>query len=342
MTKQMTAVQRLLVHHFQRSELRAVLGTDDDQAHDLARAATGAPLAEVLGRPGKELRARFVEHAFAVAKDACGRTDAELPPELPYTIELLHCGSLIVDDIQDDAHVRRGGTALHRIVGVPVAINAGNFLYFLPLRLLSQLDLDPLTRLAMLDRITHGLLRCHHGQGLDLAYRVGEIAQRDVHAIVELSTTLKTGALIELACALGALAAGASDAVESALARFGREAGLALQMLDDLSGLFVPHKRHKAIEDILAQRPTWAWAFIAERADDVQYMLLQAELAHVGSCPERASRLVDTLRAELEGARERPRALLANALATLAADVGERVALDALSHDLHALERAYV
>ncbi len=342
MTKQMNAVQRLLVHHFQRSELRTVLGTDDEQAHALARAATGAPLAEVLGRPGKELRARFVEHAFAIAKEAGGDAHAVLPPELPYAVELLHCGSLIVDDIQDDATVRRGGVALHRLVGVPIAINAGNFLYFLPLRLLSQLDLAPLTRLAMLDRITHGLLRCHHGQGLDLAYRVGEVAQGDVHGIVQLSTTLKTGALIELSCSLGALAAGAPEPVESALAAFGREAGLSLQILDDLSGFFVPHKRHKAIEDLLAQRPTWAWAFLADRANDATYMRLQAELGHVGACPERASRLIDGMRAELEGETHRPHVRLAEALIALTGAVGARAALEPLSHDLHALERAYV
>jgi geranylgeranyl pyrophosphate synthase len=342
MNKPMPNVRELLEHHFQRAELRAVLGTDDAHAHRLARAATGVPLAEVLARPGKELRARFVEHAFAIAKEACRREDVELPRDLPYAVELLHCGSLIVDDIQDDAHVRRGGAALHRIVGIPVAINAGNFLYFLPMRLLSQLEIAPLTRLAMLDRITHGLLRCHHGQGLDLSYRVGGMSKLDVRAVVQLSTMLKTGALIELSCALGALAAEATPEVEAALATFGCEAGIALQMLDDLSGFFVPHKRHKAIEDLLGQRPTWAWAFIAEHADDATFEALQTDLAQVASCPESVERLIDAMRAELEGVRTRPCRKLHDAVGVLRADVGERVAIEPLLRDVRALEQAYV
>jgi hypothetical protein len=63
---------------------------------------------------------------------------------------------------------------------------------------------------------------------------------------------------------------------------------------------------------------------------------------HVGTCPERAGRLVDAMRLHLEGVRESPRARLAQALATLASDVGERAALEPLSFDLHALEKAYV
>lgn len=342
MNKSVPVVRQLLDRHFQHAELAAVIGTNDEQSLRLARTATGAPLEEMLGRPGKELRARFVEHAFAIAVEACGHNDARLPAELPYAVELLHCGSLIVDDVQDDAQVRRGGAAMHRMVGVPLAINAGNFLYFLPLRLLSQLDLAPMTRLAMLDRITNGLIRCHHGQGLDLAYRVGDMAQRDVTAVVELSTTLKTGALMELSCALGALAAGASPSVEAALADFGREAGLALQMLDDLGGFFVAARKNKAAEDLVAQRPTWAWAWIAQSVDDASFASLQTKLADAGTSEACLDSLIDAMRSRLAGVRQRPRQRLDRAFAALGASVGDCLALEPLLRDVRVLEQGYV
>jgi geranylgeranyl pyrophosphate synthase len=333
--------RRLFDHHFNASELATVLGTDDDRALAVARTATGAPLADVISRPGKALRARFVERAFEIARDAGGDADAALPPDLPHLVELLHCGSLIVDDVEDDAILRRGGPALHRIVGVARAINGGNLLYFLPLRSLAQIELAPALRLAMIDRITDGLIRCHHGQGIDLAVRVGDLRQCEVAPIVELSTTLKTGALLELSCALGAIAAHAPPSLETALADFGREAGVALQMLDDLSGVFVPSRKNKAIEDLVAQRPTWAWAWLASEVDAEKYAELSAMLAPIAATPSRADPLLEAMRVALEPMRRRPRARLDEALRALRTIVGEVPSFEALSRDLRAMERGY-
>lgn len=338
--------RRLLDRHFHPVELASVLGTGDERALALARAATGAPLAELLSRPGKGLRARFVERAFEIARaapndHAASDLGAELPPDLPHLLELLHCGSLIVDDVEDDALLRRGAPALHRIVGVPRAINGGNFLYFLPYRLLAQIALAPEVRLAMIDRITDCLIRCHHGQGLDLAVRVGDLQQSEVGSIVELSTTLKTGSLLELSCALGAIAAHASSTTEAALADFGREAGVALQMLDDLSGVFIPSRKDKAIEDLVAQRPTWAWAWIASAVDADLYDSMRAMLAAVAVTPSRADPLLEAMRVILEPMRRRPRARLYEALGRLRAAVGELPSIEAMWRDLRAMEQAY-
>lgn len=47
--------------------------------------------------------------------------------------EILHNGSLIVDDIEDSSDTRRKKPCIHKIYGVDVAINTGNFMYFSPL-----------------------------------------------------------------------------------------------------------------------------------------------------------------------------------------------------------------
>lgn len=48
-------------------------------------------------------------------------------------IELIHNGSLIVDDIEDGSDLRRGKPCVHKIYGEDIAINAGNAIYFLPI-----------------------------------------------------------------------------------------------------------------------------------------------------------------------------------------------------------------
>jgi hypothetical protein len=53
-------------------------------------------------------------------------------------VEFIHAGSLVVEDIEDGSRIRRGRVALHVRYGMPVALNAGNWLYFWPFELLKK------------------------------------------------------------------------------------------------------------------------------------------------------------------------------------------------------------
>jgi geranylgeranyl pyrophosphate synthase len=335
-----TAARPILDRHFDSDELSSILGTDDELALSFARRATWAPLADLLSRPGKGVRSRLVERAFAIAHETSPCTCASLPPQLPQVVELLHAGSLIVDDVEDGAKTRRGAPALHEVFGAPIAINAGNFLYFLPIVLVSQMKLSEATALAMHRRIARALLRCHHGQGLDLALRLSDLAPVEVRRAVELTTSLKTGALMELACALGAMAAHASPRVERALSTFGREAGVGLQMLDDVSGFLAPSRRDKGIEDLLGDRPTWAWAFLSEMVDESAFRGFQRSARAVGKNQLRAEALLVAMKPALEGAREKCRARIDAAVEELRAEVSGSI--EPLVRDIRALEHGYV
>nr|ACI04497.1 CrtE [uncultured bacterium] len=211
--------------------------------------ALGAPLHEFLQRPGKEFRAELTRIFFALG----GRK--EPPPEnLALIVEVLHAGSLIVDDIQDESEERRGGPALHQIHGVPLALNAGNWLYFWAYALLGEIDLPDEAAVRAHRLVTRALLDCHAGQGLDLSVRMSDVAQAAVPAVVRASTLLKTGSLLGLAAGLGALVGGATADAIAASARFGQDLGTGLQMLDDLSGLVSPRRAHKLRGP--RQRPT--------------------------------------------------------------------------------------
>jgi geranylgeranyl pyrophosphate synthase len=295
------------------------------------------PARDILGRSGKGLRARLLECAWQLAEGG-----PEGPPELlPVTIELLHVGSLVIDDIEDDSPLRRGEPTLHRRYGLPIALNTGNWLYFLPLALLSRLPLSDELRLALYADISVALLRCHEGQALDLSVQVTSVRRSDVPGLVAGATRLKTGSLMQLAAVIGARAAGGSPQQIETIGRFGAEFGVALQMLDDWSGIGVDDRRDKGIEDIKLARATWPWAWLSSEDDELVYAELVRQVRSL-SIDWEAERVLERLRAVLgPKAPGLIRDHLDAALEGLVTVVGECPQIDALRADVEGLERAF-
>lgn len=334
------ALPALIRHEFSQTRLTQALELTGEHVDErLWHAALQGPLLELLERPGKELRSRIVQVAYEACRD---EASAAMPAELPLVVELLHTGSLIVDDIEDDSRYRRGRPALHLVVGMPLALNAGNWLYFAPHVLLERLALPAAVELELRRSIDRNVLRCHYGQALDLGVRLGSLAQREVHDVVSLSTRLKTGSLLELSAEIGAIAAGAEPGLRREFSAFGRSYGVALQMLDDVSGLFEERRAHKGHEDLLNGRPTWPWAWLARRQDEVGYSRLQHRAREVERRELHPEVLAKQLRKELGQAPYREiHATLAQALSRLEAHVGSSRLLDPLAEEIEHLERAY-
>ncbi|MGD8862298.1 MAG: polyprenyl synthetase family protein [Myxococcales bacterium] len=319
----------------------------------LLESALHGPLREFLARPGKEFRARLCKLAFRLG----GGREGTLPAELPLVIEVLHAGSLIVDDIEDDSDERRGGPTLHRLFGLPVALNAGNWLYFWPQRLIARSGLSDAARLSAHERMGECLLRCHEGQALDITVRIDTLPRAHVPATVRGTSERKTGALMGLSAAFGALAAGASEDRIAALSRFGCELGVGLQMLDDISGVANPARADKGAEDLMLGRATWVWAFLAEDLDSVEYADFLQELQRArehelaAQAGERRSTdggraldaLMDHLRFRLgvTGLR-RARLHVEHAVAELAEDVGDGPWRPRIEEELRWLERRFI
>lgn len=295
-----------------------------------------APLREFLGRRGKQLRGWLVDLGFRLGGGAAGAC----PAELALMVEALHAGSLIIDDIEDGSEERRGAAALHKLYGVPVALNAGNWLYFWPQVLLAEMPLPDHVRLRAHECIAKCLLRCHAGQALDLTVRVWDVPQGDVLAVVRAIAEQKTGGLLELASALGAIAAGADRARVDAIGRFGREVGLGLQMLDDLSGVLADARRHKGVEDLQHGRATWIWAWLSEDVDPATYRGLIEELRACGST---ADGPIERVREHIgDAGLRRARAQLDCAVAALRAAGGDDLRAHEVARELAWLERCYV
>ncbi len=331
-------LSHMLRQQLSTSELGHLLEEGDESSIALARRALASPLEDILARPGKVIRGRLLAEAYSIAK----RPGAfELPADLPEVVEMLHVGSLIVDDIEDDAKERRGAPALHATYGLPIALNAGNWLYFWAFDTLARLPLPPSISLSALREVSSTMLRCHHGQAMDLALRVTDLPAREIPRAVELSTRLKTGSLLELSARLGALVGGAGLAEVDALGTFGREVGVALQMLDDLGSVLSPARRKKGLEDLGAARLTWVWAFLAEGLDEISFRALQRDLAAALGAG-RAEQQLEVVRRALDPeVRKVPRARLARAIAGLREAFGRTAAVEALIRNVQHLEQSY-
>jgi len=300
---------------------------------------------DILSRPSHQFRARMCALAWRLADG-----EGEVPALLPFLVEVIHAGSLIVDDIEDGSRERRGGPCLHLLHGTPLALNAGTWMYFWALELVQQVPLVASLQERLRRALADTMYGCHLGQSLDLSVRVGALPRGDVYRAVASTTALKTGALMELAARLGALAAGAGEPRVDALARFGRRLGIGLQMLDDFGNLNAPHAEDasgKSLEDLRNGRPTWPWALAAEELDEPEFARLQASaraLLAEGADPDgtRARALAAALRMAvgLKGRRQ-TRVYLQRALDDLRGHVGDRDELGALALELERLEEAY-
>jgi geranylgeranyl pyrophosphate synthase len=304
----------------------------------LWQSALHEPAASFLSEPGKGFRASLVQLGWELGGGAPGGC----PAELAVALEWLHAGSLIVDDIEDGSMTRRGRPALHVSHGLPLALNTGNTLYFQAQLLLTRAPLASEVRVALQDALTETMVRCHHGQALDLAATVETLAQGEVAGVVQATTALKTGALTGLAAFFGARAAGATGRRLEAIARFGGQLGVALQMLDDLGGVLSTRRRAKAEEDLVGGHPTWAWAWLSEVSDAFTFARLQAELRAVragADCTPLLAELRERLalvgRARVETQADR-------LVAELRRELGDTPQIAAAEAEIERLRRSYV
>jgi geranylgeranyl pyrophosphate synthase len=257
-----------------RAEVNGLLGLEAGAAvRDVIQGALLEPIDALTSNSGKRIRARLVtlsyrlvarvNYASVTAANQC-RTGAEV-------VELIHAGSLVVDDIEDGSQTRRGKPALHIRYGLPIALNAGNWLYFWPFQLIKDLQLPRSTILLLYEYCHRTLLRAHLGQALDLGSRVDKMLPDRVPEVCFKSMELKTGALMGFAVGLGALIARAKQRVVWIVDQFGCDLGVALQMYDDLGNLLGTREPSKKFEDLLLYRPSWAWACAAENTSAKEY-----------------------------------------------------------------------
>ncbi|MBM4263409.1 MAG: hypothetical protein FJ145_18505 [Deltaproteobacteria bacterium] len=269
--------------------LGELLGVNDVAAlQDILDRALFGPVAEATAHPGKRIRAQLVSLCYQLVNTASPSVaqDAAYCRRAAEVVEVIHLGSLIVDDIEDGSLVRRGHPALHVRHGVPLALNAGNWLYFWSADLIRRLDLPESAKLLVYELYHRTMSRAHLGQAADLGCRANTLAQSAVAPACLGTVELKTGALMGFAAALGGAAAAAPVRMVRLLDEFGKRLGVALQMFDDMGNVIGRCEPAKRCEDLLMKRLCWVWACAATLSPAKEY---QAFVAAVQALPESAA-----------------------------------------------------
>lgn len=171
---------------------------------------------------GKRLRPLM----FCLVSEALGQPLKQRALETSTAFEFLHMATLLHDDIIDAAELRRGRAAAHLAFGVPEVILAGDYL---------------LAKAAVLGAETDNLICVRIMSEVVSSLSLGELVQLEARRRVTLGEEdyfkiiyRKTAALMEGATQSAALLAGADEKIVKAAARYGRQFGLAFQIVDDI------------------------------------------------------------------------------------------------------------
>lgn len=223
---------------------------------------------------------------MAVAR-AGGAMDRDMTLGVCVAIELLHCASLVHDDLPcfDDAEMRRGRPSVHRVFGEELAVLAGDALIVLAFQVLADASSH---RPSLLPRLiasvaagvgaSDGIIA---GQGWESEPGGQDLAR--YHAA-------KTGALFQAATVAGALVAGDD---RPGWAEFGRRLGQAYQVADDVRDLLgdASAEGKPVGQDALLARPNAAMQMGVEGAVEHLQTLLGDATRAIPPCPGRAKLL---------------------------------------------------
>jgi len=181
-------------------------------------------------------------------------------------IEIFHKASLVHDDIEDSDAVRYGRATLHEEVGVPSAVNAGDYLLGVGYRIMASLPgVDAATIRDAVAILADAHVRLARGQGAELWWRDGAAAGAPARLLTPDEALaiygLKTSPAFEAAVALGVRLGGADPARVAAVDRYALHVGTGFQVLNDLKDWAgdLENDRSEA-GDLIGGRPTLLWA----------------------------------------------------------------------------------
>ncbi|WKC78794.1 polyprenyl synthetase family protein [Borreliella turdi] len=191
-----------------------------------------APAIEIINRGGKRIRPMImILLAYALGLK---EQNAKLIYKLSLLLELPHSGSLIIDDIEDNSIKRRGKPAIHLIYGIDNSINAGNLIYFLPVKLIERSNLKEHQKLRIYENFFTTLSNLHLGQGIDIKFH----NESYIPSIKEYITLveLKTASLFGMASFIAAILTNNEDKAKNIYSTF-LKLGVYFQIIDDIKNI---------------------------------------------------------------------------------------------------------
>jgi geranylgeranyl diphosphate synthase type II len=209
-------------------------------------------------------------------------------------LEMLHTYSLIHDDLPalDNDDLRRGKPTCHVVFGEAIAILAGDALQTRAFEILSSLNCPPVATVQIIGLIANAVGTVDGmigGQVLDLESE----RLKPTPELVEAIHRAKTGALIRVSVVSGGVFAGANAGDVARLDRFGRKAGLAFQIVDDILDMTVDSEQlgKTAGKDQATEKATWPAVYGIDQSRRDAAQLIDEAFAALGPYGSRADGL---------------------------------------------------
>jgi geranylgeranyl diphosphate synthase type II len=209
-------------------------------------------------------------------------------------LEMLHTYSLIHDDLPalDNDDLRRGKPTCHVVFGEAIAILAGDALQTRAFEVLAGLQCPLAAAVQIIGLIANGVGTVDGmigGQVLDLESE----HLKPTPELVEAIHRAKTGALIRVSVVTGGVYAGATADDVARLDRFGRKAGLAFQIVDDVLDMTVDSAQlgKTAGKDQATEKATWPAVYGIEQSRRDAAQLIEEAFAALAPYGSRADGL---------------------------------------------------
>ena len=193
------------------------------------------PIWDILERGGKRWRPVL----FLLVCEALGKK-AEDYFDFAIISEVVHNGTLIIDDIEDASEFRRGKPSTYKLFGMDVAANVSNAMYYLPLLVFfayrDQLSVGKANKIYEI--YVQEMINLSLGQAIDIAWHKGLLKIDEVSENQYLQMcAYKTGALSRMSVRMAAVLSDASEDATERLGRFAEAIGVAFQIQDDVLDL---------------------------------------------------------------------------------------------------------
>lgn len=189
------------------------------------------PALDLIYRGGKRWRPMVL-----LLTASCLNGDVDTATKLTPFVELIHNGTLLIDDIEDKAIERRGKKAVHLIYGDDMAINSGNHLYFIPTTIIDDLKVSDNIKLRIYKSYSHNMRRLHFGQGLDIQWHNNLNMIPTVDEYIQMCR-FKTGCLASMAGELGAICANMNESHTEEIRQIWENIGVGFQIMDDIKNI---------------------------------------------------------------------------------------------------------
>jgi geranylgeranyl pyrophosphate synthase len=231
--------------------------------------AIADPIWDMLDRGGKRWRpALFLLICEALGKQEGYCADFAVIPEV------IHNGTLVIDDIEDTSELRRGKPCTYKTYGLDISVNVGNGMYYLPLLALmtKESNVPAEMLVGVYEVYVQEMINLSMGQAMDIAWHRGlanadSIGEEDYLQMC----AYKTGTLARMAAKMAAVLSGGDKPLVEKLGRFAESIGVAFQMQDDildLTGQEFAKKKGGVGQDITEGKRTLMVIYTLEKASE--------------------------------------------------------------------------